>query len=63
MSKTDAQPEGDGPLDHEKENPLLSDAQAQLLKRLGNVSEFGIDALHAKFKEKGLVSAADSQKP
>lgn len=63
MNKTDSHPEEENPLDLGEEKTSLSDAQARLLDRLGNVSEFGIDALHAKFKEKGLVSADDSQKP
>lgn len=63
MNKTDAHPEGENPLAQGAEKTPLSDAEARLLERLGGVSEFGIEALHAKFKEKGLISTDDSQKP
>lgn len=63
MNKTDAHPEGENPLGREEEKIPLSDAEAQLLEHLGSGSQFSIDALHAKFKEKGLISADESQKP
>ena len=63
MNKNEAFPEGEDLLSTGKEKILLSDVEKHLLARLGSIAEFGIDALHAKFKEKGLISADDSQKP
>ena len=62
MNKIDSHPEGKIHWPGGEEKTPLSDAQALLLEHLGSSSQFGIDALYAKFKEKGLISADVPQK-
>lgn len=61
MKKPDPHSDGEYLSEPEYGELPLSDSEAKLLARLGSISEFGVDSLYNRLKERGLISVDDSQ--